>query len=84
MSKRLSPDQIEANKALGLHPSFVEAAFTLPAEITPEYLDETFPAWRAAGKDMAHAIAHHDMGPQCLDCQNPKIDCICDQIEAAS
>lgn len=46
----LTPEQVEANKCLGLHPMFWETAIELPANPTPESMDALFPAWRVVAQ----------------------------------
>lgn len=51
--------------------------------------DEAFVSLFAGGPAFAGLIVSlghsaPDLGPQCPDCLNPKIDCICDQLGAAS
>jgi hypothetical protein len=65
---------------------------TIPDIITVDQLDAMsdtdFAALFAGGPAIAGLILSlgqgPDLGPQCPGCLNPKMDCICDQIEVIS
>lgn len=53
----LTPQEIEANKALGINPMFWETARPIPAVFTADWLTEMFPSWRAVGQEIVNLAA---------------------------
>ena len=52
----LTPEQVEANKALGIHPKYWETAIEIPESFTAEWLDAVFPTWRAVGQEIIDKV----------------------------
>lgn len=53
---KLTPEEIQANKDLGLHEMFWETAIVIPENPTPEWMTEHFPSWREVGQRLAKRL----------------------------
>ena len=53
----LNTGEIDANKALGLHPQFWETAYVIPDVITADWLSNMLPNWRSVGQEIVNIAA---------------------------